>query len=492
MCGGGSYLVSLAMTFILKKIAEEFGPDVIISPSLRENPLFDYYFVFKESNRSKLYEKVCNKVSEIRNLIECSKERARKFSKYSLIPNIAVLVLPAKYKEKGIEEVIKRLCCKALDDLSNNIRDGLVEFLKKFKEASVEYLDIEEDANYAELVENQIKDRLTPKIAAIKASDIKNIDKLKNELSGTDLIEEVETILKVSSQDVHHVELMASMFHILEILTRYKLESRVHEYRAIPEKSDLCDTCGEREYVFELTNTKPSGNKKVTRVCGICFVKRYLDKILGEVESENAIKIKFLSHTDISLKGFIRDLKQVLEDLLNENVLSDSLCIKRVDQGKSKRVIKSIKRDEHTERLLKKLRSEIEEIISNYRLDTKLDSFFEEFETKLDDAIEKCYEFDTEEIIEYLTGEKIEEELLIFNKSTNLELVDYVKCLKEILETLMSNEYKPLIRDTFGTTIDDLVESMKFFAIIKGDGDSIGALLSRKIIIKDNTKGYAP
>ena len=82
--------------------------------------------------------------------------------------------------------------------------------------------------------------------------------------------------------------------------------------------------------------------------------------------------------------------------------------------------------------------------------------------------------------------------MLIFNKSTNLELVDYVKCLKEILETLMSNEYKPLIRDTFGTTIDDLVESMKFFAIIKGDGDSIGALLSRKIIIKDNTKGYAP
>jgi len=494
---GSSYLVSLAMTFILKNIAEEFGPDVVIIPSLRGNPLFDYYFIFNNDKRSKIYEEISKELEKVASLIENSKETSREFSVYSLIPNRSILILPSKYSEKDIGDYVEEICNKSIGELTKILIDGLRKLMTKLKNCG--YIDVELQEGYDKAVEKQIRDRLMPKISVVRASDVSNLSKLRKILEGTSLEEDLnavlETLNKLSKEKITGTKAAAYIFHIIESIARFKLENEVQEYRAVHLSRELCDVCGERESIFEL-KYKTLQKERTIKLCGVCFIKRYLDKILKETKLGELMEFRFLSHVDLSLMKSIKNLKYIVEYIFSEDILSGpkdlpySVGIMRDNIG----IVKKYIRREDLKGLLKDLREDIKRIIGDPK------KFFDDFESSLREVAKNSYEFNTEEIVDYLTAQKedvfqsLEEHLRDPNLKTLIAtLKSHVMKLRKLLKVLNSSKYKSLIREVFGTTVDDILEGMKFYAVIKGDGDSIGSLLSRKILIEENNKSsYAP
>lgn len=311
----GSWLLSYLSWTAMKSLAEEYGPDVIVFPSLRGQPLCDHWL---------------NKTHGL----PCQPSKADLAR--PTFPNKFVAILPngeaedaAKKAEKAVRDEWKRLSEKLYGALSN---------------------DFPADDQTQQMWEAQIQGHLEvywvvlPWIGADNASG-----KLQSGKLQADTVKEkyrtllkpnqpwpFEQIYQVLDQSGQYDPNWGTVYSLLYDLADRAFNARknLRDFVSSEETGEKCTLCGERAALRSANHDarafwrqtannrraqgrhdlKPDGRE---RLCAVCTVKRFIQREVLEKEKELGLQGSFPSTSEIAAATF---KAQILAKIDDENV----------------------------------------------------------------------------------------------------------------------------------------------------------------------------
>jgi CRISPR-associated protein Cmr2 len=317
----GSWILSYLAWKAMEWLADEFGPDVIVFPSLRGQPLCDHW-LWKD------YRLPCQPTES---------DLAR-----PTFPNKFVAILPASEAEKGAED--------AEDSVRREWKGLADRVYRALKEDGI----LPGDSKTDQLWESQIQQQLEAYWIILPWPGANQLDSTSQAEAGKGLYEK---LCKPSSEwpfDEIYKRLKAggqydpnwgTVYSLLYDLSDRAFNARksLRNFDPTEETGDKCTQCGQRaalrsdsldsrdfwkQVAENLRNQKrydikPDGRE---RLCAVCTVKRFVQREV--LEKEFGLRGDFPSTTEIAAVPFKKrvlkalmenqqEVQQALEDFLN-------------------------------------------------------------------------------------------------------------------------------------------------------------------------------
>lgn len=295
----GSYLISYLIYKAIEVIMSELGPDHIIFPNLRGQPLVDLWLYenhFNNLNINKIgafdFEKWKGDLKTDKLLIANFPNRFLAILPYGRAKDIAQMC------QKAIGKAIYELLEKAESLNDDKVKDVIKEHLTKYLKIYWVVLPFYEN-NY---------------------TDVKPIlEDYKNLVGENDLYKVVETIIK----NPYYEKLgpnVGNAYSLLVELTERFLASRkaIRDFKIVKmdKKSiERCHLCGEYEVLninWEIIGRKYVGESE--RLCGMCFFKRLLPEL---IKNKFGLELKFPSTSEMATVKYKAGLGDSLEEIKN-------------------------------------------------------------------------------------------------------------------------------------------------------------------------------
>lgn len=293
----GSYFLSFLIYEAIEVIMEEYGPDHIIFPNLRGQPLVDNW----------LYEKYFNNVNIDIEVLKKWKEEWDKFSSQNGNKTISQKISIANFPNRFLA-IVPYSKAKEIAGKCNNA-------IKNTIDKSVDSFDNEQIKNQKDTIKNHIISYLKPYyvILPFYKNGINDIDSVlqeyKNLVGENELLQTIETIKKHPYYGQTNIGIAYSL--LVELVERF-LASRkmLKDFTVIPEqKGKKCHICGEYDILdiddIDWSKLVPHYVNKTERLCGVCLFKRLLPDIMKE---KYRIEVKFPSTSEMATviyKGYL-------------------------------------------------------------------------------------------------------------------------------------------------------------------------------------------
>ena len=270
----GSYLLSYLTYKAIEIILEELGPDNVIYPNLLAQPLVDKWLYEKFENTS--IENFKEEIYFKEYINNCFQEETLTIANF---PNRFLAIVPFE-KAEDIGNRCKEKVIKELDNLVNKMKE--IEELKEIKD------------NVFEKIKDHLKDYFQIYYVYLPwckegYEDVQIVlDEYKN-LVGENEIYEVIRLIK--ERTPHKANVGSAYSLLCELIERFLASRKMfRKYENIvgEQKDEKCHLCG--NYDALLINWDRLDREIVRekeRLCGVCFVKRLLPKIM-----KNILKLK--------------------------------------------------------------------------------------------------------------------------------------------------------------------------------------------------------
>jgi len=320
----GSYLISYLIYKAIEVIMDELGPDHIIFPNLRGQPLVDLW----------LYEKHFKDYENHFKDLNINKIGAFDFEKWkdslktdklliANFPNRFLAIVPDG-RAKDIAKECQEAIGKAIDELLEKVEslndNKVKEEVKKVKDVIKEHI-----TKYL-----KIYWVVLPFYEGNDHKDVNSIfEDYKNLVGENDLYNLVKTVVENLPDGYKNV---GNAYSLLVDLTERFLASRkaIRDFEVIKiekEKIERCHLCGKYEALdIEWRNIGRKYVGESERLCGMCFFKRLLPELIG---NEFGLELKFPSTSEMATVKYKVKLaeEKLAEDLKNEikNFLTKNL-----------------------------------------------------------------------------------------------------------------------------------------------------------------------
>lgn len=297
--GAGSYFLSYLIYKAIEVIMEEFGPDNIIFPNLRGQPLVDKW----------LYEKYFKNVTEENKKDENNELDKYVFTKWKeewdklssqdgndfIAQKLSIANFPNRFLAIIPYSKAKEIAQKCKDNLKNIIEELISEYLDNNSSSETKSEIKKEIEKVKQNIINHITSYLKSYyvIVPFYQNDPNNIDIIIDEfknLNGKNYL--LETINIIKTYPYYKKANIGSVYSLLVELTEKFLVSRkmLKDFTIIPEqKGEKCHLCGEYD-ILDIDWSKLSLYyvNSTERLCGVCLFKRLLPDILKEKYKINA------------------------------------------------------------------------------------------------------------------------------------------------------------------------------------------------------------
>lgn len=291
----GSYLISYLIYKAIEVIMDELGPDHIIFPNLRGQPLVDLW----------LYEKHFKDYENHFKDLNINKIGAFDFEKWkdslktdklliANFPNRFLAIVPDG-RAKDIAKECQEAIGKAIDELLEKVEslndNKVKEEVKKVKDVIKEHI-----TKYL-----KIYWVVLPFYEGNDHKDVNSIfEDYKNLVGENDLYNLVKTVVENLPDGYKNV---GNAYSLLVDLTERFLASRkaIRDFEVIKiekEKIERCHLCGKYEALdIEWRNIGRKYVGESERLCGMCFFKRLLPELIG---NEFGLELKFPSTSEMA------------------------------------------------------------------------------------------------------------------------------------------------------------------------------------------------
>jgi len=470
----GSWILSFIMFKFLEKIAYEFGPDTIVSPTLRLNP-FWIYSVKKGYSIDELWE-------EYRNLGLIDDDWYR----YALIPATAEIVLPkieGLDDENKVKEFLLNKFEKALSETISNeiIVDAMFKFIEEFRNKNLA-IDISREE-----IENYLKNIFIPRITIVK------VDKDDFEKANKDII--IEGRIKFSSKFMFWTIINEKLREKIRKLPKIKLDpaeisygllfsKKIKEMYNRNQRIELCSNCGRLPAIVHFDRDRWDEIKKVLlglkisptlfkpgeRLCVVCLAKRITSIKISDILNlkrnfgESFDQIEFPTTEEVTILPMILYIIHTPEEKISQESLN--LIEKLSEECINKLNIKELNIRNHLERLLDFYNNIVDNIVKKIK-DDKLVKRLEKL--KYTYALARLYK-DPDLIFNFIEKENCKEEYEKFPEKIRKVINEFLSELKD-----KENLDKELVRVIITSF------TSKYYSIIYADGDNIGELISGKL-----------
>lgn len=320
----GSYLISYLIYKAIEVVMDKLGPDHIIFPNLRGQPLVDLW----------LYEKHFKDYENHFKDLNINKIGAFDFEKWkdslktdklliANFPNRFLAIVPDG-RAKDIAKECQEAIGKAIDELLEKVEslndNKVKEEVKKVKDVIKEHI-----TKYL-----KIYWVVLPFYEGNDHKDVNSIfEDYKNLVGENDLYNLVKTVVENLPDGYKNV---GNAYSLLVDLTERFLASRkaIRDFEVIKiekEKIERCHLCGEYEVLdIKWENVGRKYVSESERLCGMCFFKRLLPELIG---NEFGLELKFPSTSEMATVKYKVKLaeEKLAEDLKNEikNFLTKNL-----------------------------------------------------------------------------------------------------------------------------------------------------------------------
>jgi CRISPR-associated protein Cmr2 len=361
----GSYMLSYLIWKTMEPLIDHFGPDIIIFPSLLNQPLVDKYLfenyfkslysqnpnfvystdqIFKEwyskwaiftskDEDNEEIKKIKNelKEDEIKKIEKEIKEIEEKIT-IANFPNRFLAVIPydidiAKKCQKNFENELKCLAekvCSKIKNINQNLKEKLENLKEKIENQLLSYFQV------YWVIMPWAKDPNDPKNPKDVLEDYKKIIPSNN-----DIYQTVEGIIEHPYYKPANV---GSAYPLILELTEKLLGSRksIRDFIQSEQKDTKCDLCGEFEILDKNQNfwedIKYSIVKENEKLCGVCLTKRVFPKIIKE-ELNLSEEIRFPSTSEMATiqtkriinKEIATEFKGIFESIIKNKPNSESI-----------------------------------------------------------------------------------------------------------------------------------------------------------------------
>ena len=360
-----SHIFSTVIFEGIKVIVDKLGPDVIIYPQLRENPMLDFASFKGEEGDFTLFDEARKRGLKVKN-----KEKIL----IANFPNTFLAFVPYSDVEKLAEEVEN-----AIKQKWKEIAD---ETKKLLKEKNIEV--------YEDLWNSQIKSTIEIISAWLKFFTFDKFNNVKEDLP-EDLKNNQEKILQLveKKEGTNYGYFYALTYEILSAILAQK--SRFWNYwEEKPITSKKCLMCGKRNALVE-NNSKESYRswdgekwrkvdvkkefkhllKEGERLCAVCLTKRFYgfkDGVFKKLFGINPPKQESVVH--VAAKDFIENAKN--HSVLSKIIEKDIELIYEHEWGESKNKIPEEKRnvikelEKETNKDWKKLKGDLTKVYNQF------------------------------------------------------------------------------------------------------------------------------
>ena len=311
----GSVWLSLGLFEATKTIVDVYGPDSILYPSLRHQPLLDNYLLslFQELEVPNL----------LKTVFENCRLRLEKALRIPSLPNIFVAIVPFEDATK-IGEDCRHALFKAFEEkIDKVLQDPKFQAfghnLEKVREQLFDLLDV----NFVVVPWPSPDDQVEQYIQKAKDNwDVKNLDSILN-------VTKVLEGYKPNAGFLYPL-LNEQASLLIDIAKRDRLKGK----KCREEKGLKCSICGERDVLGEsdfykdrqlwrnLISSSDRTVKEGEHLCGICLTKR----VFGREGIDGSPKVGRPSTSQIATARFKLDVvKRCKNDSNNDSSLYDKV-----------------------------------------------------------------------------------------------------------------------------------------------------------------------
>lgn len=387
----GSWFISLVMYKFLEKLAEKYGPDVVITPTLRLNPFWINYVINrlnklknnknnKSDNISKekddIYNNLDNIAKEIEDIYMNLEIYNKSWYKYPIIPGTALLLLPyfKEIPELSSEEKVKEYLLKIFKDnikeiITNSRIIDTIKYLKNQVLNNPNNEDIykqifsREDIvdNLVHIFENIFIPKIT--VISVKKEDIPVEDDIILHITKDG--KEIE--YKFDKKIIFWIRLLKRLyeenrknslvrFDGKDLVIEKYMGSIIKDSYKNNKRLDICTNCGrypsiikidytfmKKDYTFMKEDKIKNLFKNNERLCPVCLFKRllsyddiYINILKKELDiPDNRITgLRFLSYDDLAIIYLIKMLALYVNNDQNLNKLKeiDNIVKNKMDE----------------------------------------------------------------------------------------------------------------------------------------------------------------
>jgi CRISPR-associated protein Cmr2 len=339
----GSYMLSYLIWKTIEPLIDHFGPDIIIFPSLLNQPLVDKYlfenyfkklysqnpnFVYSNDQIFKewysKWEIFTSKDKENEEIKKIKNEIEEKIT-IANFPNRFLAVIPydieiAKKCEENFKNELKCLAkkvCSQIKNINQNLKEKIENQLLSYFQVYWVIMPWAKDPN----------DLSNPKPIL---EDYEKIISSNNEI--------YQIVKGIIEHPYYKPANVGSAYPLILELTEKLLGSRksIRDFTQSEQKDKKCDLCGEFEILDKnksfWENIKHSIVKENEKLCGVCLTKRVFPKIIKE-ELKLSEEIRFPSTSEmatIQIKRIINqeianEFKDIFESIIKNKSNSESI-----------------------------------------------------------------------------------------------------------------------------------------------------------------------
>ena len=310
-----SHLMSLLTFISLAPLIENFGPDMIIFPYLRRDPLLDKFLNYS--------------IFEGQQILEIEKD-----IEFMTIPNIFLSILPSD--QEILDKIIEKIK-QNFEIFLNLLIDCLYEILKQNK--------VKLNENFLIHAKNYINNYFSPTTAFIKFP--KNLEEFK------DIEHEIppdikDFIIKVRDLEengkLHYHTNTGLFYNLIYILSQVLIAQKSRLFKNIEIKGNKCNVCGEQSVILDYKNLEQSQElikkgfiSENENFCILCLIKRFYKRIISDKSLEEEfpwIRIKeppkiesLFEIANPNLDNIIKELKnidlnisEIIDKIINQDI----------------------------------------------------------------------------------------------------------------------------------------------------------------------------
>jgi len=323
----GSYMLSYLIWKTMEPLIDHFGPDIIIFPSLLNQPLVDKYLfqnyfkklhypnfvystdqIFKEWYSK--WEIFTSKDKENEEIKKIKNELEEKIT-IANFPNRFLAVIPydidiAKKCEENFKNELKCLAkkvCSQIENINQNLKEKIENQLLSYFQVYWVIMPWAKDPNDPKNPKDVLEDyeKITSK------EDYEKIISSNNEI--------YQTVKGIIEHTYYKPANVGSAYPLILELTEKLLGSRksIRDFIQSEQKDTKCNLCGEFEILDKnksfWENIKHSIVKENEKLCGVCLTKRVFPKIIKE-ELNFSEEIRFPSTSEMATIQIKRIINQ--------------------------------------------------------------------------------------------------------------------------------------------------------------------------------------
>jgi len=348
----GSYMLSYLIWKTMEPLIDHFGPDIIIFPSLLNQPLVDKYlfenyfkklysqnpnFVYSNDQIFKewysKWETFTTKDIENEEIKKIKNELEEKIT-IANFPNRFLAVIPydidiAKKCEENFKNELKCLAekvCSQIENINQNLKEKIENQLLSYFQVYWVIMPWAKDPNDPKNPKDVLEDyeKITSK------EDYEKIISSNNEI--------YQTVKGIIEHTYYKPANVGSAYPLILELTEKLLGSRksIRDFIQSEQKDTKCYLCGEFEILDKnqnfWENIKHSIVKENEKLCGVCLTKRVFPKIIKK-ELNLSEEIRFPSTSEmatIQIKRIINQeiatkFKDIFESIMKNKSNSTSI-----------------------------------------------------------------------------------------------------------------------------------------------------------------------